>query len=81
MILEVSRGYIKVSLRGRLIKVPGEMFFPENGKIGFAISKREIKFWDAQKNQALLSSEDIKEVIEDISQDFNKGGHILEVDE
>ena len=80
MILEVSRGHIKVNIRGRVIRVPGEMFFPPNDKMGFAIYKNEIKSWEPPDDSEQLTSDEIKEVIECIRQDFAKGGHTLEVE-
>ena len=80
MILEVSRGHIKVKIRDRVVTVPGEMFFPPNEKMGFAIFEKEIKFWDAPNESEALTSDEIKEVVEDIRQDFAKGGHTLEIE-
>lgn len=80
MILEISRGHIKVEIRGRVVNVPGEMFFPPNDKMGFAIFKNEIKTWESPSDSEQLTSDEIKEVIEYIRQDFAKGGHTLEVE-
>lgn len=80
MILDVSRGHIKVEIRGRVVTVPGEMFFPPNDKMGFAIFEKQIKAWDAPNESEQLTTEEIKEVIEDIRLDFAKGGHTLEVE-
>ena len=80
MILEVSRGYIKVGIASRIVTVPGEMFFPPNDKMGFAIFKNEIKCWDPPNETDQLTSEDISVVIQEIQQDFDKGGHTLEVE-
>lgn len=80
MILEVSRGHIKVEIRGRVVTVPGEMFFPPNEKMGFAIFEKQIKNWDFPNDSEQLTSEDIEEVIEYVRQDFAKGGHTLEVE-
>ncbi|GGB22142.1 Imm74 family immunity protein [Agarivorans gilvus] len=80
MILDVSRSHIKVEIRGRVVTVPGEMFFPPNDKMGFAIFEREIKAWDSPNESVKLTTEEINEVIEDIRQDFAKGGHTLEVE-
>ena len=80
MILEVSRGHIKVEIRGRVVTVPGEMFFPQDNKLGFAIFEKDIKFWDSPNDSEKLTSNEVKEVVEDIRQDFAKGGHTLEVE-
>lgn len=79
MILEVSRGYIKVKIAGREITLPGEMFFLPNDKMGFAIFKNEIKSWDSPNNSEMLTNREIEEVIKDIREDFAKGGHTLEI--
>lgn len=80
MILEVSRSHIKVKIQGREITVPGEMFFPPNDKLGFAIFKNEIKAWDAPNESDPLTDEEKAEIIKDIQQDFDKGGHTLEIE-
>ena len=80
MILEVSRSHIKVEMAGRIVTVPGEMFFPPNDKMGFAVFKKEIKCWDSPNETEHLTPKDINEVIKDIQQDFDKGGHTLEVE-
>lgn len=80
MILEISRGHIKVEIRGRVVTVPGEMFFPPNEKMGFAIFEKQINSWDFPNDSEQLTREDIGEVIEDIRQEFARGGHVLDVE-
>lgn len=80
MILEVSKGHIKVEIRGRVVTVPGEMFFPPNDKMGFAVFEKEVRAWDPPHDLEILSREEVLEVIEDIRQDFAQGGHTLEVE-
>lgn len=80
MVLDIARGHIKVGVRGRVVTVPGEMFFPPNEKVGFAIFERQIKNWDSPSDSEQLTSENIEEVIECIRQEFSKGGHTLEVE-
>ncbi|MYN20054.1 hypothetical protein GTP81_25260 [Rugamonas sp. FT107W] len=79
MILSVSRGSIKVSLDGKAVTVPGEMLFPSSGKVGFVISLRDLKHWDYPNQDIQLTGEDIARIIDDISSDFEKGGHSLEM--
>ncbi len=69
-----------MEMRGRVVTVPGEMFFPPNEKMGFAIFEKQIRNWDSPNGSEQLTSEDIEEVIEYIRQDFAKGGHTLEVE-
>lgn len=45
MILDVSRGHIKVKIIDRVVTVQGEMFFPGNDKLGFVVYSDTIKFW------------------------------------
>ena len=80
MILDVSKGHIKVKIGERIVTVPGEMFFPPNDKMGFAIFEKDIKFWDFPYDEEALTPNEIKEVIADIQQDFTKGGHTLEIE-
>jgi hypothetical protein len=80
MILEVSRGHIKVEIFGKTITVPGEMFFPPNEKMGFAIFVDKISCWDKPDDSIKLTNEEIDAVIAEIKKDFKKGGHTLEVE-
>lgn len=80
MILDVSKGHIKVKLGEKIAIVLGEMFFPENGKMGFVIYKSMIKFWDFPEGE-IISNHDIEAIINDIKIDFEKGGNVLDVEE
>jgi hypothetical protein len=83
MVINVSRGFIQVNLRGKTITIQGEMFFPEApGKdiLGFVLDKKSMTNWDFPYNQEPLTLQDIEAVIEDIKNDFSLGGHILEVE-
>jgi len=60
--------------------MPGEMFFPENDKLGFSLSIKDIKDWDEPYDNVKLTSTEIENVIDDIRQDFAKGGHTLEIE-
>jgi len=80
MILDVSRSHIKVELGGRTVTVPGEMFFPPNEKLGFVVYSKEIKCWDKPNEKIELTAQDIDDVLQDIRQDFSKGGHTLEIE-
>ncbi len=80
MILEVTRGSIKVAMAGKTVTVPGEMFFPDSGKMGFAIFRDQIRNWDYPNQEIELTQNDVSEVINDIRVDFEKGGHSLELE-
>jgi len=79
MILGVNRGSIKVSLDGKEVIVPGEMFFPANGKIGFVLSLNDLKHWAYPHQDVELTCEDVMRIIADIRLDFETGGHVLEI--
>ena len=80
MILEISRDHIKVEIKGRVVTVPGEMFFPPNEKMGFTVFEQQIGIWDSPNDSEQLTHEDIEEIIEDIRQEFARGGHVLEIE-
>lgn len=80
MILTISRGSIKISLDGKNVTVPGEMFFPSNEKIGFAISLENLKHWDYPHQDIQLSQESTARIIDVIRSDFEKGCHSLEIE-
>lgn len=80
MILDVSRSHIKVEMGGKTVTVPGEMFFPPSGKLGFAVSLNGIKYWDAPNQDVEITKDELDAIIEDIKTDFARGGHTLEVE-
>lgn len=80
MILEVTRGSIRVALADKTITVPGEMFFPESGRIGFVIFRDQIRNWDYPNHEIELTQCDVDDVINDIRVDFEKGGHSMEIE-
>lgn len=80
MILEVSRGHIKVKIGDRTVTAQGEMFFPGNDKMGFVLYKKSMRFWDAPNQNQIVTIDDIDMVVADIQTDFSTGGHTLEVE-
>lgn len=56
------------------------MFFPPDEKLGFAISLNDVSNWDKPNDHIKLTPKEIDLVIDDIRQDFAKGGHTLEIE-
>jgi hypothetical protein len=79
MILDISRGHIKVKIADRTVTIDGEMFFPENDKMGFVLYSDAIIFWDPPNENLRVSSVEKKLILDDIKTDFASGGHTLEV--
>lgn len=80
MILDVSRGHIKVKIMNRVATVQGEMFFPGNDKLGFVIYSDTIQFWDAPHQAIPISATEKQLILDDIRADFDSGGHTLDVE-
>lgn len=80
MILEINRGNIKVALQGKVVHVPGEMFFPPDDKMGFAIDLKNLKHWDFPNQNLELTQSEIDDVLSDIQAEFTKGGHSLVIE-
>lgn len=80
MILEVNRGSIKVSIYGKTVHVAGEMFFPPNDKMGFAIDLKNLKHWDFPDQDLELTEGEIDEILHEIQDEFTKGGHSLVIE-
>ena len=80
MILDVSRGSIKVKLLERVATVGGEMFFPGNDKLGFVVYSDTIRFWDPPDQVVPISPAEKQLILDDIQADFSKGGHTLEIE-
>ncbi|WP_406868198.1 Imm74 family immunity protein [Paraburkholderia fungorum] len=80
MILDVSRGHIKVKIMNRVATVQGEMFFPGNDKLGFVVYSDTIKFWDAPDQAVAISPTEKQLILDDIKADFASGGHTLDVE-
>ena len=80
MILDVSRGSIKVKLLERVATVGGEMFFPGNDKLGFVVYSDTIRFWDPPDQAIPISPAEKQLILDDIQVDFAKGGHTLDIE-
>jgi hypothetical protein len=80
MLLEVTRGHIKVKIGEKTATLQGEMFFPGDNKIGFVLYTNSIKSWDSPNHGQPISPADSQAIIADIQDDFTKGGHILEIE-
>lgn len=78
MIKEVTRSHIKMEVDGRSATIPGEMFFPPDGKMGFAIFMNEIKYWDHPHHLEITKIQ-IDAIISEIRKDFDRGGNVLEL--
>jgi len=46
MILDVTRGYVRVVIDERTANVPGEMLFPEKLNLGFVVFLDQVRYWD-----------------------------------
>lgn len=80
MILNVSRGHIKVKIADRIATVEGEMFFPGKDKLGFVVYADSINFWDPPDEAIQVSIAEKQLILDDIKADFAKGGHTLEIE-
>jgi Immunity protein 74 len=80
VIIEVTRGHITVEISGRRVTVPGEMFFPDNDRMGFVVYSDRIRNWDAPDDVIAMTDEERRMVIDDIRVVFKKGGHVLDIE-
>lgn len=69
MIREETRSHMSVEVNGRSLTIPGEMFFPPGGKIGFAIYTHEVKYRDRPRGLK-ISSPELDAVISGIRSDL-----------
>lgn len=81
MILKVDRGKITVTLEEKTVHIPGEMFFPPDNKIGFAIDLKNLKHWDFPDQDLELTQGEIDEILHEIQDEFIKGGHSLVIEQ
>lgn len=80
MILDISRGHIKVKIMERIATVGGEMFFPGDDKLGFVVYLDTIGFWDPPHQVIQISLTDKQLILDDIKNDFAAGGHQLDIE-
>ncbi|WP_369124957.1 MULTISPECIES: Imm74 family immunity protein [unclassified Pseudomonas] len=80
MILEVSRGHVRVQVGGRVVTVQGEMFFPKNEKMGFVLYRDSIRTWDKPNELDALTADEVNSLIAEIQDEFSRGGHTLEIE-
>lgn len=80
MVIEVTRGHIKVKIGERTATLQGEMFFPGNDKVGFVLYTNSIKSWDSPNQDESITPAEGQTIIADIQNDFARGGHTLEIE-
>jgi Immunity protein 74 len=80
MVIDVTRTHIKVGLFDKTATLAGEMFFPTDGKIGFALFKNQAKFWDAPNGNNPITDDDWSAIVKDIRANFALGGHTLDIE-
>jgi hypothetical protein len=80
MILDISRGCIKVKMLNRTATIQGEMFFPGNDKLGFVIYSNTIKYWDPPDQNTQISLTEKQLILDDIRKNFSEGGHTLDIE-
>lgn len=80
MILDITRGHIKVKIGGKTVTLQGEMFFPGNDKMGFVLYRNSIKNWDEPNQDLPITPDEVDAIMDDIRNDFAKGGHTFEVE-
>lgn len=79
MIRQISRGFILVEVDGHVARVPGEMFFLPQDRIGFTVFNDQFLFWDPETQRREVTTHDREKIFEDIKLEFEKGGHFLEI--
>jgi hypothetical protein len=62
MILKADRGGIKVTLHGKIVRVPGELFFPPDGKMGFFVDLKNLKHWDFPHQDLDLTHDEVNKL-------------------
>jgi len=80
MILGLTQNHIKVRIDGKTVTVMGEMFHPDQEKMGFAVDVGAIRHWDPPHAGISISPLEVLKILEEISADFAKGGHKLEIE-
>lgn len=80
MILEISRGYLKIQVANKVATIQGEMFFPGGGKLGFVLYRNSLKHWDLPHENQVLTEEEVQMVIDEIEAEFSRKGHMLDVE-
>ena len=80
MIIEISRGHLKVRIGDRVTTVSGEMFFPSKEELGFIVYSESINYWDAPKDKIQIHENEKKEILASITAEFKTKGRILEIE-
>lgn len=60
--------------------VPGEIFFAQGDKIGFAVDLKNIKNLDFPNQNLELTQSEIDDILSDVQAEFTKGGHSLVIE-
>jgi hypothetical protein len=74
MIIDSSRGWVRVSVGGRIIKIYGERVFPDDDSNYFVTSTKSITKWETGEP---LKPDEMDIVKNTLEQDFRNKGDVL----
>ncbi|UXN02478.1 MULTISPECIES: Imm74 family immunity protein [unclassified Bartonella] len=70
MIIKFNTGYLWVKIGNKTAKIAGELYFPEETKIAFAVQLSSIIKWQPPHANQEITAEDRDLIIEDIKKEF-----------
>jgi hypothetical protein len=80
MILEMTRGHIKLKVGDRTVTIYGEALLPSPGEPDFVCGRASIKTWDPPHEKDALTEGARKQIIEMVRSELAKRKMTLEVD-
>ena len=80
MILEMTRGHIKLKVGERTVTIYGEALLPSSGEPDFVCGRNSIKAWEPPHEKEPLTEEARDQIIEMIRKELAEKKMTLEVD-
>jgi hypothetical protein len=74
VIINDSRGWVRLSVNGRLIKIYGEQIAPKDEPKYFVTSMRSLSHWETGE---AATDEEMAEIKATLEKDFEKAGNLL----
>lgn len=72
MIIQISRGFLRVKLADKTAHIEGELCFPKGENFEFVIYLNSIKTWEPPFDQTDITFEEKETLINDIINEFEE---------
>lgn len=72
MIIQISRGFLRVNLANKIAHIEGELCFPPTENFEFIVYVNSIKNWEEPFDKIEITEEEKEQLINDIKNEFRQ---------